>query len=172
MLEDAAYRRLIDAYYTREQSLPAEKKACYRLVRAQSKEEREAVDTVLGEFFDLLDDGWHQKRCDEEIARYLKRKGNHWAKRLSRAQRAALQAIRHARRLHATPPWLTAAHKSQIVEIYERARRVSVETGVAQHVDHIVPLRGESVCGLHVPWNLQVIPAYQNIRKSNSEVFT
>lgn len=67
MLEDAAYRRLIDAYYTREAPLPAEKKACHRLARATTKQERDAVDTILDEFFRLEDDGWHQGRCDKEI---------------------------------------------------------------------------------------------------------
>lgn len=74
MLEDSAYRRLIDAYYTREAPLPADKKACQRLARAMSKPERDAVNTVLDEFFTLGDDGWHQSRCDEEIAKYAEKK--------------------------------------------------------------------------------------------------
>lgn len=74
MLEDAAYRRLIDAYYTRELPLPVEKKACHRLARAFSKPEKEAVDTVLEEFFSLDADGWHQKRCDQEIEKYSEKR--------------------------------------------------------------------------------------------------
>lgn len=70
MLEDAAYRRLIDAYYTREAPLPLERAACYRLARAQAKDERRAVDAVLDEFFSLFPEGWRQKRCDEEIERF------------------------------------------------------------------------------------------------------
>jgi uncharacterized protein YdaU (DUF1376 family) len=74
MLEDAAYRRLIDAYYTKEAPLPADRKACHRLTRATSKPERDAVDTILDEFFTLADDGWHQSRCDEEIAKYVEKR--------------------------------------------------------------------------------------------------
>lgn len=67
MLEDAAYRRMLDLYYMREQPLPAESKAVCRLVRARSPEECEAVETVLAEFFTLGVDGWSQKRADSEI---------------------------------------------------------------------------------------------------------
>lgn len=73
MLEDSAYRRLVDAYYTREAPLPADRKACHRLARATSKAERDAVNTVLDEFFSLREDGWHQSRCDEELAKYAEK---------------------------------------------------------------------------------------------------
>lgn len=74
MLEDAAYRRLIDAYYTKEVPLPADRKACHRLARAFSKPERDAVDAILDEFFTLSDDGWHQSRCDEELEKYIEKR--------------------------------------------------------------------------------------------------
>lgn len=70
MLEDGAYRRLIDSYCTRESPLPADRKAVHRLARAQSKPEKDAVDAVLDEFFTLEGDGWHQSRCDKEIAKF------------------------------------------------------------------------------------------------------
>lgn len=77
-------------------------------------------------------------------------------------------ALRDRRSRQATPKWLTKEHKQQIVDTYELMRDCRVVTGEDYHVDHIVPLRGENICGLHVPWNLQVLPAYVNIFKSNN----
>lgn len=67
--EDCAYRRLLDAYYTRESPLPGDIAACCRLVRAASKDERKAVETVLTEFFHLSAEGWRHSRCDAEIVK-------------------------------------------------------------------------------------------------------
>ena len=65
--EDAAYRRLLDAYYTREAPLPADMRQVFRLVIASSQEQREAVETVLHEFFEQTEDGWVNRRADREI---------------------------------------------------------------------------------------------------------
>lgn len=66
-LEDMAYTRLLRLYYRTEQPINPDIKQVFRLVRATSKAEREAVQTVLDEFFTLESDGWHQDRCDQEI---------------------------------------------------------------------------------------------------------
>jgi uncharacterized protein YdaU (DUF1376 family) len=67
--EDMAYRRMLDAYYTREAPLPADRRALYRLVGAGDKRQREAVDAVLAEFFTPdADGGWRNRRCEEELA--------------------------------------------------------------------------------------------------------
>lgn len=68
--EDGIYSRLIRWYMASEAPLPADTKLIQRKVRAHSREERAAVDQVLGEFFELREDGYHQHRCDEEIARF------------------------------------------------------------------------------------------------------
>lgn len=52
-------------------------------------------------------------------------------------------------------------------EFYRERDRLAKQTGEAHHVDHIIPLEHEKVCGLHVPWNLQVIPAWENCMKLN-----
>lgn len=67
--EDMAYTRLLRWYYQHEKAVPDDRRAIYRLARASSKPQREAVDAVLEEFFSLEEDGWHQKRCDEELVR-------------------------------------------------------------------------------------------------------
>lgn len=79
----------------------------------------------------------------------------------------ATQAKRRARKLQATPPWLTDAYFEEMAAIYAEANRLTRRTGIPHHVDHIVPLQGENVCGLHVPWNLVPMPAADNIGKSN-----
>jgi hypothetical protein len=80
---------------------------------------------------------------------------------------SAKDARRRAAKLRALPKWLTKAEHEQMKELYEIARMFKLYTGEDYHVDHIVPLQGENVCGLHVPWNLQVIPAKENLSKSN-----
>jgi hypothetical protein len=83
------------------------------------------------------------------------------------AQALARCNKRRASRLNAIPRWLTKEDLLKIKEFYIEAKRLELLTGGKYHVDHIIPLQGEAVRGLHVPWNLQVIPAYQNIIKGN-----
>jgi uncharacterized protein YdaU (DUF1376 family) len=68
-VEDAAYSRLIRKYYADERPLPADLKAVQRLVGARTRDEKDAVQSVLEEFFKLTGDGWHNKRCDAELAK-------------------------------------------------------------------------------------------------------
>lgn len=69
-VEDAAYSRMIRKYYATEKPLPADVQAVQRLLCARTKAEKAAIVTVLEEFFVLEEDGWHNPRCDAEIARY------------------------------------------------------------------------------------------------------
>lgn len=85
-----------------------------------------------------------------------------------KASKKRNKALRDKRNRQATPKGLTPEQRKQIVDIYEHMRDCRTVTGEDYHVDHIVPLRGENICGLHVPWNLQVLPAYVNISKSNT----
>lgn len=78
-----------------------------------------------------------------------------------------LQAVkRYVGQLERTPKWLNKGHLFEIESAYKYCSSLR-EIGLDYHVDHIVPLRGKTVSGLHVPWNLQVIPAKQNLSKGN-----
>ena len=66
----------------------------------------------------------------------------------------------------ATPEWLTWAERQEMTEMYKRVAGTKRRRKKLS-VDHIVPLRGKNVCGLHVPWNLQIIPLLDNQRKKN-----
>ncbi len=65
--EDAAFRRLLDVYYTTEKPLPLELRQVFRLVMASSELQREAVETVLNEFFVKTEEGWFNSRACQEI---------------------------------------------------------------------------------------------------------
>lgn len=112
-------------------------------------------------------DRWHTNKHDPDwkehqyvlnrkyLAKDRERRPEYW--------RARARA-RDAQKLGATPPWLTQAHQDETRAIYADAAARSEP----HHVDHIIPLVHPDVCGLHVPWNLQVLSAADNLRKSNS----
>lgn len=83
--------------------------------------------------------------------------------RNSRARRKRTEAIDMA-----TPVWLTPQQKAEIASMYEEARKLS-SSGTKYEVDHIVPLHGAVVCGLHVPWNMRVVSKDENNRRGNRE---
>ena len=94
-----------------------------------------------------------------------------WKDRNQLWVRADTKARRRKHRL-ATPKWLTRRQKSEIRQLYQIAMTMTQTTGEQYVVDHIVPLRSEFVCGLHVPWNLRVITREENLAKSNQLVDT
>lgn len=110
-----------------------------------------------------------QKRS-EDFRAWLSANKEH--RKLSHAQWAkankhivnAIGARRNAAKLKATPSW---ANEGAIRAIYAEAARLTQETGVRYEVDHIYPLQGKTVCGLHCEANLQIITKTANIRKGN-----
>lgn len=78
---------------------------------------------------------------------------------------ASYKAKHRASKLSATPQWLSAIHLKEIKTIYKTAKDFCME------VDHIIPLQGKNVCGLHVPWNLQILTKSANASKHNKVVY-
>jgi 5-methylcytosine-specific restriction endonuclease McrA len=83
-----------------------------------------------------------------------------------------MTSLRRRRFRDATPKWLTENQKMEVRLKYRLAIELSRATGERHAVDHIIPLHGESVCGLHVPWNLQVLTQKDNLAKYNRLVDT
>lgn len=79
----------------------------------------------------------------------------------------ARNAARRAKHMKRKPKWLTKEDMEAIREIYRTSQIYQELTGEKYHVDHIYPLLGELVSGLHVPGNLQILPAKENMLKKN-----
>jgi len=116
---------------------------------------------------------WYLKNRDQVIARasirpadQLREYRNTWKENNKTQVRADTKSRRRKHR-EATPPWLTRKQKSEIRQLYQIAITMTQTTGEQYVVDHIVPLRSDVVCGLHVPWNLRVITQEENLKKSN-----
>ena len=105
-------------------------------------------------------------------ASYERNKKHHLAqKRVYRqANKAKVNALSKAykvRKKNRIPKWVDKDHMWLIKEAYEIAQLRTKQFGFLWHVDHIVPIQGKLVSGLHVIENLQVIPAIENIKKKN-----
>jgi len=90
----------------------------------------------------------------------MKRSAIAWARK-NKGKRNKIVAARRWWIKRATPSWLTPEQKAEIAAVYLEASRRG------ESVDHIYPLRAKNSCGLHVPWNLQILPTLDNIRKGN-----
>ena len=88
---------------------------------------------------------WHKSKLNDP--KHKAKRRYHWANR-------------RARKLQATPKWLTKEQMQQIKQFY-------IDCPIGFEVDHIVPLKGNNVSGLHAPWNLQWLPDIVNRMKSN-----
>lgn len=101
---------------------------------------------------------WREKNIDRDRA-----KSREWQIN-NRDKVIAAIAKREASIEMRTPKW---ANLDLINAIYSEARQLSELTGISFHVDHIIPLHGKTVSGLHVHYNLRPLPALENKRKSN-----
>jgi hypothetical protein len=144
-------------------------KSCYK--KRVSNYKLENYDTVL-----KRQRSYYTRNKDKVLARnkeYAERKPDvlrkakdNW-KRKNPSAVVALTAKRRSSKLKATPLWLSESQLKEIKDYYWLAKDLEAITGETYHVDHIIPLQGKDVCGLHVPWNLQVLPSDLNISKGN-----
>ncbi len=104
------------------------------------------------------------KKYRSENPERVKERNKNW--RLNNPEKTRTHvAKRKAAKLQRTPPWVDY---DAIRVFYAEAIRLTNETGIKHHVDHIIPLQGKLVSGFHVHTNLQVITAEENLRKLNS----
>jgi hypothetical protein len=113
----------------------------------------------------------NKERIQAKHAAYIKTEGykktrSIWVEK-NRAAIVARVNKRNAAKLKRTPTWLTDSDLDRIKCLYQLAAMRNRESGQPWHVDHIIPLQGAFVSGLHVPNNLRVIPAVDNRRKNN-----
>lgn len=146
-----------DAKRLWEKANPDKVKACKQREYLKNREKRIVTNT----------NGYKARYADPiKRAKILQTTSNY--KKRFPVKNAALASKRRAAQLQRTPKWLTSVHLSQIELFYEAANKLTKEFGIPMEVDHIIPLQGKIVSGLHVPWNLQVITQAENCSKNNS----
>lgn len=167
----------LSAYYAENYEKNKEKKKAERIARYQIEKEQIKEKSRRYHAENKESIGARQKRYRAEKMAQLREKNKAWreanrdhlnAKRgeWQRSNKGAVCEIRARRRAaeyRATPRWYD---RLQAKKIYDEAAKLRA-AGADVHVDHIVPLRGKNVCGLHVHWNMQILDAKENLSKGN-----
>lgn len=143
----------------------------YEARREYTQAQRERKKQYLAEYTaaHANDSGWKERRREANAKWRANNKdrvaaANAQWKRENSAKVLASTRKRQTAKQRACPSWADTKH---IEMFYIGAKFVESLFGVKHHVDHIVPLRGKNVCGLHIPVNLRIPPAEENMRKGN-----
>jgi hypothetical protein len=144
-------------------------KACESKVQVKRHQERFKADKDFREKSLKRLSDWGKENKARRLKADADRRREKYQKDLSyRASAMSTAASYRSQKLKAEPPWLSQQDKLRTKNIYETAAKISRVTGKPHDVDHVVPLQGENICGLHVWWNLAIIPASMNRSKSNA----
>jgi hypothetical protein len=134
---------------------------CY--CKSCAKESKQNAYVKKKDYYAQKAKAWKEQNPEKVRASAKKGRQKH------KAKRRADWMIYNTTKLNACPSWLSQEQKIQIENLYKFAKfleELSLKT-IKYHVDHIIPLRGKDVCGLHVPWNLQILNATDNLNKGN-----
>jgi hypothetical protein len=131
-----------------------------RIVRANESPEKRADRLEKARIKQIE---WRKLNPNHEGAKAAKKK---W-KQSNIGKVNAHTAKRRTAKMQRTPAWLTAIDHERIENEYKLAALLAKVTGSPWHVDHIIPLQGKMVSGLHVPSNLRAIPGIENVVKAN-----
>jgi superfamily II RNA helicase len=178
MLQNVASRHCRNCDTTKEIQYfyPSYKSRCKDCLKAQAAPQQEDKKRYLAEWRAKNPDAakkWYQEnkehRYQYNAEYYAQDREQQLARRAAWAKDNpgkvnALISKRTHRINNQTPPW---ANLDAIREIYERAATLTQETGIKHHVDHMIPIQGKTVCGLHWEGNLQILTATENQKKSN-----
>jgi hypothetical protein len=106
----------------------------------------------------------YQKKNVGKVGRDVVNQRNRQYRKAAPSAYAEYDAKKRAKRLKRHVVW---ADRSRVEKFYEEAKSLQQATGKSYHVDHVIPLLGKNVCGLHNEFNLRVIPAMTNLKKGN-----
>lgn len=141
--------------------MPLKDKEAYRIYKREYNRKRRLEDPIFCSNSKVAEAKYRTNNPEKVREISLKSKRKH-SGRVN-----AENMARHLAKTQQTPRWLSDTQRKEIRSFYIEAQRLKALTGIQFHVDHIIPISGEAVRGLHVPWNLQVLPYYDNISKGN-----
>ena len=159
MFDKKAYKKAW--YKANKEKIKEKAKAWYEANKERKNAQTRAYYEANKEKHSNLMKAWYKKNKEEHAVRTKA-----W-QQANKDKRNATDAKRRSAELNRTPSWLTKEDWAEIEDIYRMAKRRSEVEGIQYHVDHIIPLQGKNISGLHVPSNLQILRARDNLSKGN-----